>query len=78
MAAHGIGRKTKIKLFKTLVRQVLLYVCETWKLNKMDEKKLNRFQCQCLRRLLRIEWWDKISNIKIEEKAELSNISNEI
>ena len=55
-AARGIGRRTKILLFKTLVRPVLLYGCETWKITKNDEWKLNSFHCQCLRRLLRIRW----------------------
>ena len=31
-AARGIGRGTKIRLFKTLIRRVLLYGCETWKI----------------------------------------------
>ena len=47
-AARGIGRGTKIRLFKTSVRPVLLYGCETWKITKTDEKKLNSFRCQYL------------------------------
>ena len=43
-AATGIGRRTKIRLFKTLVRPVLLYDCETCKVSKNDERKLNSFQ----------------------------------
>ena len=31
-AARDIGRGTKIRLFKTLIRRVLLYGCETWKI----------------------------------------------
>ena len=46
-AARGIGRRTKRRLF-------LLYGCETWKITKHDERKLNSFQCLCLRRILRI------------------------
>ena len=30
------------------------YGCETWKITKNDEQKLNSFHCQCLRRILRI------------------------
>ena len=41
---RSIGRITKIKLFKTLVRPVLLYGCEAWKLKADEEKKLDRFQ----------------------------------
>ena len=46
---RGIGRKTKIHLFKTLVRPVLLYGCETWKITNKDEKQLDTFQMRCLR-----------------------------
>ena len=52
---RSIGRNTKIKLFKTLVRPVLLYGCEAWKLTAA-EKKVDRFQYKCLRGVLRI-WW---------------------
>ena len=41
--SRGIGRRTKIRLFKTLIRLVLLYGCETWKITKADERKQNSF-----------------------------------
>ena len=40
-AVRGIGRRTKIR--KTLIRPVLLHGCETWKITKADERKLNSF-----------------------------------
>ena len=50
-AARAIGRRTKIRLFNTLVRPVLLYGCETWKITKNDERNLNSFPCKSLRRI---------------------------
>ena len=50
-AARAIGRRTKIRLFNTLVRSVLLYGCETWKITKNDERNLNSFPCKSLRRI---------------------------
>ena len=41
---NKITRKTKIKLFKTLETPVLLYGCETWKMNKGDNKLIDMFQ----------------------------------
>ena len=35
---RSIGRNTNIKLFKTLVRPVLLYGCEAWELTPAEEK----------------------------------------
>lgn len=77
-ATRGIGRRTKIRLFKTLVRPVLLYGCETWKIIKADERKLNSFQCQCLRRILRIRWQQRITNKRVVEMAEVNDISCEV
>ena len=54
--SSNISRKTKLKLFKTLVVPVILYGCETWKMNKGDNKVLDVFQNKCLRQILRIRW----------------------
>ena len=51
---RSIGRNTKINLFKTLVRPVLLYGCDAWKLIAAEEKKLDGFQFTWLRQILRI------------------------
>ena len=67
-AARGIGRRAKIRLFKTLVRPVLLYGCVTWKITKTDRRKLNSFQSQCLRRILKIRWQQRTKNNRVAEK----------
>ena len=35
--SSNISRKTKLKINKSLVLLVLLYGCETWKMNKGDD-----------------------------------------
>ena len=77
-AARGIGRRIKIRLFKTLVRPVLLYGCKTWKITKADERKLNRFQCQRLRRIKKIKWQQRMTNKRVVEIAEISEMSCEV
>ena len=78
-ADSQINRKenqdTKIK---TIVRPVLLYGCETWKITKNDERKLNSFQYQCLRRILRIRWQQRMTNKRVVETAEINEISREV
>jgi hypothetical protein len=72
------GRKTKIKLYKTLVRPVLLYGSETWKINQSDEKKLDSFQYQCLKRIMQI-WWPNIISIdELNERTQIHKISHEV
>ena len=77
-AARGIGKRTKIRLFKPLVWPVLLYGCETWQITKHDERKLNSFQCQCLRRLLRTRWQQRMTTKRVAELAEINDISCEV
>ena len=77
-AARDIRRRTKVLLFKTLVRPVLLYGCEFWKITKNDERKLNSFQCQCLRWKLWIRWQQRMTNKTIIELAEINDTSCEV
>ena len=76
--ARRIGWNTKIKLFKTLVRPVLLYGCEAWKLTLAEEKKLDRFQFTSLRRILRIWWPQRIRNDTISQVTGVKKINDEI
>ena len=73
---RGVGKKTKIKLYKTLVRSVLLYGCETWKITKGEEKKLDAFKFKCLRRILRIRWPMRVSNERITKMPHVNRIGD--
>ena len=53
-SSKNIPRRTKLRLYKTLVVPVLLYGCETWNMNKGDDKAVDVFPNKCLRRILRI------------------------
>ena len=77
-AATGIGRRTKMRLIKTLAQPVLLSGCETWKITKNDERKLNSFQCQCLTLIPRITWQQRMTNKRAVELAEINEISCEV
>ena len=48
--SSSVSRRTKIRLYKTLVKLVLMYACKTWKMNEGDAKKIDVFQNPCLRR----------------------------
>ena len=72
------GKKSKINLFKILVRLLLLCGCETWKMTKCEEKKMDAFQSKCLRGVLRIRWPTRVSNNQIMNIASVNRISNEI
>ena len=74
--ARDINKKTKASLFKSLVLSVLLYGCETWKLTKGEEEKLDIFQTKCLRKVFGIRWQQHISNKTVLQMAEAEKISD--
>ena len=76
--ASNIRMKTKLKLYKTLVIPVLMYGSETWKINKIDNQRLDVFHSRCLRRILKIKWEDRISNEEIMERTGMSRMSAQV
>lgn len=57
-----ITRRTKVRLFNSNVKSVLLYGCETWKITAEVVSKLQIFVNRCLRKLCRVFWPNTISN----------------
>jgi hypothetical protein len=51
MRCKDIHKKTKVLLYKTLIRTVLIYGSETWTLSKNSENALSIFKRQILRRI---------------------------
>ena len=76
--ADKTKQRTRIKLYNTLVRSVLLYNCGTWALTKTDEEKLDSFHPKQLRRVLGIRYPTKISNKSCYKKCEQTPISLEV
>lgn len=74
----NISQKTKLRIFETNVKSVLLYGSETWKQTKKNEHDLQVFINKCLRQILQIRWSEKISNEELWEKTGQSPITNTI
>ena len=70
--------KTKIKLYKSNVRPVLLYAAETWMTNKEIESRLRGFEGRYLRRILGVRWQYRVSNREVAVRAGIGDINMEI
>ena len=64
-----------IRIFKSKVIAVLLYGCESWRMTKVDEAKLDIFQHKCLHRLLKIYWPMRVSNEEVRSRPNTETIS---
>ena len=67
--------RSKLRLFNTFVKLVLLYESETWKINEGDNRYIF---FKCLRRILQIRWPYVVSNRDILAKSKLKTISAEL
>ncbi|KAI8522196.1 hypothetical protein Bbelb_019500 [Branchiostoma belcheri] len=66
LKARNISLKTKLRIFESNVKSILLYGCETWGLTQANIKKLQTFINATLRYILGIWWPRKVSNQDLE------------
>jgi hypothetical protein len=64
-----ISLQTKIKVFQAAIRSILLYGCETWPLKIEDERRLMIFDHWCLRIILRVRYFHRVSNTSIRSRS---------
>ena len=56
---------TKVHLVKTMVFPVVMYGCESWTIKKAECRRIDAFELWCWRRLLRVPWTARRSNLSI-------------
>ena len=56
---------TKVRLVKAMVFPVVMYGCESWTVKKADRRRIDAFELWCWRRLLRVPWTARGSNLPI-------------
>ena len=64
-----------MRLFNSNVISVLLYGCQSWRVNKNYMYKLDLFQTKCLRMICNISWPNKISNEDLYRRTHYLPIS---
>jgi hypothetical protein len=73
-----IRLQTKIMIFNSNVKSVLLYGSETWRTTGRNTKRLQSFINRCLRYILDIKWYDKVTNERLWVKTGQAKIEDEI
>nr|KAG5696609.1 hypothetical protein BaRGS_034070 [Batillaria attramentaria] len=68
-ASKVVSIRTKLRIFNSNVKSVLLYGCETWRTTKTMQQKIHTFLNTCLRRIFNIQWPEKIRNEELWERA---------
>ena len=65
---------TKVHLIKAMVFPVVMYGCESWTIKKAEHRRMDAFELWCWRRLSRVPWTARRSNLSIlkEIKPEYS------
>ena len=56
---------TKVHLVKAMVFPVVIYRYESWTVKKAECQKIDAFELWCWRRLLRVPWTARRSNLSI-------------
>jgi len=73
-----ISLRTKLRLFNSNVKSVLLYGCETWKATDTVMRRVQTFINSCLRKILKVRWQDRVRNDVIWERTNQRPVAEEI
>nr|VZI14470.1 unnamed protein product [Spirometra erinaceieuropaei] len=71
---HGLQLNTKLKMCKAVILPTLLYGAETWTVYTRQARRLNHFHLSCLRRILRLNWQDRIPDTDVLERTGMLRI----
>ena len=65
LKSRDITLPTKVHLVKAMVSPVVMYGCESWTVKKAKHRRIDEFELWCWRRLLRVPWTTRRSNLSI-------------
>ncbi|KAG7296948.1 hypothetical protein JYU34_019852 [Plutella xylostella] len=82
LTSRLLSRSTKLRIYKTIIRPILMYGCEAWTLTLKEENKLLVAERKILRKILGQKQrsdgsWRILKNAEIEELVEGPNIIGE-
>ena len=63
--SRDVTLATKVHLVKAMVFPVVMYGCESWTVKKAEHRRIDAFELWCWKRLLRVPWTTRRSNLSI-------------
>jgi hypothetical protein len=66
--SKAIKMETKMKVIQTCIFSVVLYGCESWVVTNDIEQKILAFEIKCYRKILRIDWTQKVTNMELYKR----------
>ena len=65
LKSKDITLPTKVHLVKAMAFPVVMYGCEGWTIKKVECRRIDTFELWCWRRVLRVPWTARSSNLSI-------------
>ena len=72
--SRAISLKTKLRIFNNNAKTLLLYACETWRVTKASNNRIQTSVNRCLRHIVQVRWQDKIRNEDLWKRAEQQHL----
>ena len=69
LKSRDITLPTKAHLLKAMVFPLVMYGCQSWTLKKAEHPRIEAFELWCWRRLLRVLWTARKSNLSMLKKS---------
>ena len=68
LKSRDITLSTKVRLVKAMVFPVVMCGCESWTIKKAEHQRIDAFELQCWKRLLRVPWTARRFNQSIPKE----------
>jgi len=72
LKSRDITWPTKVHRVKVMIFSVVKYGCESWAMKKVQCQRIDAFELQCWRKLLRVPWSARRSNQSILKESTLN------
>ena len=66
----SISLRSMVRLMRSLVTSIFLYVCESWTLTAELQRRIQAMEMRCYRKILQISYKDHVTNEEVHAKIQ--------